>query len=169
MSSPIIYNVTLSYLNSYIDWSTSSGEMSNRITDDPLVSYNPFKSTRQFIKLEQSFLKQLNDNVELFKDQSRFSLQEKMKISAEAILDCMPDKISLQLTEERSIFYTIIKDDLKIYFQHFLFEEFDECDEAIISIFIGNDNVLNYAGEFSEVINEYSRFMMTSKILKSDS
>lgn len=145
-------------------FSNGTGELSKRITDDPLASYNSFKNIRQFIKLEKSFLKQLEESADIFEYQNIFSLHEKMKISAEALLDCMPDKISLRITDEGSTFYTIIKGNLKIYFQHFLIEEFDDSDEAIISIFQGNDNLLNYAGELSEVINQLGTFFSSKNI-----
>jgi len=164
MPNELLGNVTLSYLSSYIDWSQNSGELVNRATDDPLVSHNPFKSNRQFIKLEQSFNKQLVNSSEIFGDQKEFSLREKMKNSAEALLDCLPDKISLRLTDEGSIFYTVIKGDLKVYLQHFLIDEFDESDEAILSIFQGDDNLLNYAGELSEVIVQFSTFFSSKNI-----
>lgn len=144
--------------------SNGTGEMYNRTTSDSLASYNPFKNIRQFISLEKSFLKQLEEDDDIFQNQNTFLLQEKMKISAEALLDCMPDKVSLRLTDVGSIFYTIIKNDLKIYFQHFLIEEFDESDEAIISIFSGNENVLNYAGSLLEVISEFSKYMSSKNI-----
>ena len=64
---------------------------------------------RQFINLEKSFLKQLEEDNDVFQNQNSFLLQEKMKISAEALLDCKPHKISLRLTDEGSIFYTLIE------------------------------------------------------------
>jgi len=164
MAILIIDSVTSSYLKSFIDWSTSSGETANRITDDPLISHNPFKRTRQYIKLEQSFLKQLDENHEVFKNQNRYLFKEKMKLSAEVILDSIPDKISLQLIDEGSIFYIAIKDNLKIYLEHFLIDDYNENDEAIITIFMGDEKVFNYAGEFAEVINEFNKFMASKNI-----
>lgn len=164
MPIELIQSVTSSYLNSFIDWSTNSGETSNRITDDPLMFHNPFKSTRQYIKLEQSFLKQLDENSGVLNSQSQYSLKEKMKLSAEAILDCIPDKISLQLTDVGSIFYIAIKDNLKIYFEHFLVDDFNDNDEAIITIFMDDEKVFNHPGELAEVIDAFSKFMGSKNI-----
>jgi hypothetical protein len=143
---------------------TGTGELFSKTSKNPLELYKSFKGIRQFIKLEQAFIKQLKECSETFDGQNSYLLREKMKISSEALLDCQPDKISLRLTEEGSVFYSLIKDEIKIYFQHFLIDEFDENDEAIISIINGNDNVMNYAGELTEVINQLGNFLASKNI-----
>ncbi len=146
------------------DVNKGTGELFNGMTGDPLASYNSFRNLKQFIRLEKSFKSQLENDPGIFGNQNTYVLQENMKISAEALLDCMPEKISLRVTDEGSIFYTVIKGDLKIYLQHFLINEFDDTDEAIISIFQGNDNLLNYAGELAEVINQLGNFFSPKNI-----
>ena len=121
-------------------------------------------SNRRFIKLEQSFLKQLEELPELFGDQNKFLLQEKMKVSTDPLLSCSPDKMSLELTNEGSIFYTLIKNDITIYLQHYLIDRFDETDEAIVSVYKGDHNSLNYGGALVEVFNQLSKLLISESI-----
>jgi hypothetical protein len=114
----------------------------------------PLDTTKQFIKLEQSFKQQLENHPEFFEGQKHYLLIEKMKISADALLTCQPDKISLQVTDEGSIYYTILKNDITIYFQHYLIDEFDGNDEAIVTIYKGEKNLLNYGGSLPETIGQ---------------
>ena len=46
-----------------------------------------------------------------------------------------PSAISLELTHEQSVFYTIKKADYTLYFQHFLNDTEEDEDEAILTIF----------------------------------
>lgn len=151
-------SITTSYPN--IAWGANSGETGNRFVDDNLFAKNKFNSIRQFIQLEQSFLQQLEMLPDVFGGQSKYVLQEKMKLSADAILNYLPDKISLELTHDGSIFYTFFKDDVTIYFEHFLIDEFDDSDESIISVFKGEENILNFGGTLVDTLNELSNFLM---------
>src|SRR5579863_4432675 len=69
------------------------------------------ESNRQYISLEQSFLSQIDKHKMIFEGQNTYSLQEKMKISTEVLLSSKPDKMSLQITDEGSIFYSVFKND----------------------------------------------------------
>ena len=117
----------------------------------------PINDSKKFINLEQSFLSQLEQYQETFANQNKYILKEKMKLSADSLLSCNPNKISLELTNEGSIFYTLIKNDIKIYFQHFLIDEFDDSDEAIISVFKGDQNLLNYGGSLHNALSKLGK------------
>jgi hypothetical protein len=126
-----------------------------------ISNYSPVQinTNRQFIKLEQTFLEQLESNKELFENQNQYALKEKMKLSSDILLNCYPDKISLNITEEGALFYTIIKDTLKIYFTHYLIDEFDDTDEAIVSVFDCENNIFNYGGTLSQTFFELNKHL----------
>jgi len=88
-----------------------------------------------------------------------------MKLSAEVLLQCFPDRISLEITNEGSIFYTVRKNDITIYFQHFLVDEFDGADEAIVSVFKGENPLLNYGGSLSDTINQLNVVLLPQSIV----
>jgi hypothetical protein len=115
------------------------------------------ETNRQFISLEQSFLNQLKKHPEFFEGHAEYNLLEKMRLSTEILLSCVPDKISLQITDEASIFYTVFKNDLHIYFQHFLIDEFDQTDECMVSVYKGEKKILDYGGSLADTIEELSK------------
>ncbi len=148
---------TSSNFEGLIAWETNSGAY--RRVWNGSAEDNTFIGIRQFIKLEESFLSQLEENEhEIFVGKNRYSLREKMKISADAILKFSPEKISLELTSEGSIFYKMIKGEFKIFIEHYLIDEYDGKDEALMTIFHHDTNILSYAGELDEVINQLSLF-----------
>ena len=87
-----------------------------------------------------------------------------MKISSDAILKIFPDRVSLEITDEGSIFYKIIKGDTTVFFEHFLIDEDDDTDEAIITVYQNDENILNFGGSLTEVINEANKFFLPHNI-----
>ena len=79
-----------------------------------------------------------------------------MKLLSELLLHSNPDKISLQLTNEGSIFYTVYKNDIHLYFEHYLMEDFDGKDESIVSVYKGDEKILDYGGSVAETLEELS-------------
>lgn len=145
----------------HIQWQENTGESGSFITEGRYASPVFFNNNRQFIHLEESFEKQLHQFEYVFQDQNIYSLNEKMRLSTEAILNYFPDKVSLELTNEGSIFYTFLKNDFIVYFQHFLIDEFDGNDEVLISIFKGAKSIINFAGSFVEGINELNKSLFS--------
>jgi len=153
-------------VNPPIAWEQNTGESGNSYAEE--TPQNSFNTNRQFIKLQQSFDLQLEQFENLFQDQNKYALKEKMKYSAEAILNCSPDRISLQITDEGSIFYTFLKNGSTIYFQHYLIDEYDGSDEAIISIFRGEENTINFAGSLSETFTELNKVLFPESLSISE-
>lgn len=155
---------TISHLPSHIVWGGSSGEAIHMSNEAAMIAHNSFRSNKQFIKLEQSFLSQLDKHAATFEGQNRYALQEKMKQSAEALISCSPDKMSLETTWDGSIFYKAIKNDINVHFEHFLIDEFDGTDEAIMTIYKGNEQALNYGGTLTKAISELGKFFTSNKM-----
>jgi len=155
---PVSGSIAKVYPN--IAWESNSGETGSKPVDDNCIAKNEFNSIRQFILLEQSFLQQLEKFPEIFDGQNKYALQEKIKLSADAILNCLPDRVSLELTHDGSIFYTFFKDNSTIYFEHFLIDEFDDSDESIITIFQADESVLSYGGSLVDSLHELNNFLM---------
>lgn len=134
------------------------GQQIPDLRSDPAQDYN---NTRQFIKLDQAFRKLLKDYSEAFEGKTNYELTELMKLSADALLKILPDKVSLQLTEEGCIFYTVLKNNITIFFSHYLISDLNDLDESVITIYEGENNLLNYAGELWQTIN------VANKVLRS--
>ncbi len=155
---------TISHLASRINWGGNSGESAHMTNDSAMIAHNPFRSNKQFIKLEQSFRSQLEKHAATFEGQNKYALQEKMKLSADALLSCSPDKVSLEITWDGSIFYKVIKNDVSIHFEHFLINEFDSTDEAIMTIYKKTQQMLNYGGSLANAVAELAKFFVSNKI-----
>lgn len=135
-----------------IAWKQNTGEVAFAQKAANVAGQNSFNNNRQFIKLQQAFDQQIKLRKDLIGDCST-DIEANFKYSSESLLNFSPDKISLQLTDDMSIFYTILKEDLTIYFEHFLTDDFDS-DEAIVSIFKEDINIINFAGSFSDSLKE---------------
>jgi hypothetical protein len=88
---------------------------------------------REFISLETSFTEQCKRYPEVYPLEKLPYFKQKMAVSLSSLLSLHPDKISMQVTYESSIFYTLIKGRLTVYLQHYL-EVDDDTDEAIVTI-----------------------------------
>jgi hypothetical protein len=60
----------------------------------------------------------------------------------------------MELTHEQSAFFTIKKSDYTFFIQHFLNEIDEDDDEAILTVFKGNEKLPSYAGSLSKTISE---------------
>ncbi len=167
-STIAIHTATLSVFPFRIAWDHNTGMMQNAGAENFLIATNSFKNNKQFIKLYQSFSEQLEMNADVFFGENNYTLQEKMKISSDAILKIFPDKVSLEVTDGGSIFYKIIKGDTSIFFEHFLIAEDDGPDEAIITVYQNDENILNFGGSLTEVINETNKFFLPHNIRTAD-
>ena len=154
---------TSSYSPSKIPWSNNSGESYASLVS-PVLPRNPFRGQRQLVNLHKSFVSQLHGKRGVLAGQPDYLLEEKMKLSVEPILACSPDKISLEVTWDGSIFYKAIKNNLTIHFEHFLVDEFDGTDEAILIIYKGDAQVLAYGDTLTNTISELAKFLAAYKI-----
>jgi hypothetical protein len=152
MASLRMFYATATKTQTSIAWNPNTGDFKNNSMDDNSYLHTSFNNNRQFIHLQQSFTQCLDQNLSVFEGQNNYVLDEKMRLSADALLNYCPDKISLQVTDEGSIFYTLSKDELSIYFQHFLIDDQDGSDEAIITVYKGEENILNYGGSLVDTL-----------------
>ena len=60
----------------------------------------------------------------------------------------------MELTHEQSAFFTIKKNDYTFFIQHFLNEIDEDDDEAILTVFKGNEKLPSYAGSLLKTISE---------------
>lgn len=148
-----------------IVWKSNTGEIATSQKPNNVTVQYLFNNNRQFIKLQQSFDHQLKLKEELFRDYPIDILTEKFKYSAELILNFIPDKITLQLTDDLSIFYTIMKGDFTVYFEHYITEDYGSSDEVIVSIFQNDLNIINFAGSLSDSLEELNKAVLPNTLI----
>lgn len=148
-----------------IVWKSNTGELATSQKVNTISVQRLFNNNRQFIKLQQSFDQQLKLKEELFSDYPKYILKEKFKYSVEPILNFSPDKVTLQLTDDLSIFYTILKGDFTVYFEHFITEDYGSSDEVIVSIFKDDLNIINFAGTLSDSLKELNNAIVPNTLI----
>jgi len=139
-------------------WSANTGSTCPHPVGKTAGEQNDYDLNRQFIALEKSFQQQLDNDPDFFPGESHYVLKEKMKLSANAMLAYVPDKLSLQLTEQ-SVFYTLIKDVNTIYLEHCLADCLDGRDEALVSVHRNGVNEINFSGSLTEAIAQINEFL----------
>lgn len=119
--------------------------------NDILIS----NTDRKFINFKKSFKVQFDS---LFPQRSNLAFEEaneKLTSSLSSLLNINPDIISMELTREQSVFYTVKKNEYTLFFQHFLNDIEEDEDEAILTAFKKNDKLPSYAGSLSQTISEF--------------
>lgn len=120
---------------------------------------------KKFISLQQSFKTQFESLKNFYKEIDFEAANKKFSFSLSQLFEAHPDIIFMELTHEQSVFYTIKKDEYTFYIQHFLNEVDDDDDEAILTVFKGNDKLPSYAGGINKTIYELKCVLSPSKSL----
>ncbi|MBC7388709.1 MAG: hypothetical protein H7329_05835 [Opitutaceae bacterium] len=125
----------------------------NMITVKYYSASEMFENDKEFVRINREFKIQFSEKSELFPGLNFQDAHEKMKTSLSEVLNFSPEKISLQLTHEGSLFYTFLKDGAKFYIQHYLTTA-DNEDEAFLNIFYSDQKNENFAGELSNILKQ---------------
>ena len=111
-----------------------------------------------FVSLIESFQRQIREMGEYFVSVSAIEIEEKIAITSKLLLLCKPDKISLQLTNDGSVFYTIICGDLVIYFERYIVKKVimdepeEDSEECLVAVKKRGRSVIAYFGGFERAI-----------------
>jgi hypothetical protein len=114
------------------------------------------KTNKQYIKCTDQFRRQC---ASFFPNLNPEQLLEVLQLSLGPILKMKFDSITLEITSEQSVYYTLKKDEFTFFFQHFLLAESDE-DEAMLTYFKYNVNHDSYAGDLESTLRELYNLVM---------
>ena len=116
-------------------------------------------SDRKFIHFEKSFKNQFELLSAYFENLTFQEANEKLSSSLISLLNINPDAISMELTRDKSIFYTLKKKDYTFFIQHFLNEIEEDEDEAILTVFKDDNKLPSYAGSLLQTISELNTLL----------
>lgn len=119
-------------------------------------------SNKKFINYQLKFQEQFNRLKQYFDGMGIVEAKLKFSSSLSPILYLNPDSLSMELTYEKSIFYTIKKGIYTIFIQHNLDIENEEDDEAILSIFKNDEKLPSCAGGLATIMQEASSVIRDS-------
>lgn len=126
-----------------------------------------FDIDKKFINLENSFKKQFNTLSEYYHDIDYESAKKTFAQSCSVLLELRPEVFSLELTSEKSIFYTIKKDSYTFFIQHFLNVIDEDEDEMIMSAFNGAEKLPSFAGTLKNVFIELNNIGFKNEIINA--
>lgn len=122
---------------------------------------------KDYIKFETLFIKQFEKLSEYYKDVDFEDIMVEFSLSLSEILKLNPDVITMELTAEKSVYYTFLKDDYSIFIQHYLNISDTEDDEAILTAFKGDLKLPSFAGNLDETLIELKEIIYPSNQTKS--
>ena len=138
-----------------------------------LLADNPFSGTtinlkfsetnKKYISISKSFKKQFESLQAYYKDINYAEASNKLSQSLNALLFFQPSSLTMELSIEKSIIYTMKKNGYT-FFMHYFFYDIDvDDDEIILSAFKGSQKLPSYAGTFIEAMNEINAILNLSE------
>jgi len=70
----------------------------------------------------------------------------------------------MEVTYDQSIFYTVKKGEYIFFIEHFLDTINDDEDEAILTVFKGDDKLPSYAGNLYETLREINVVLINNTL-----
>ncbi len=121
------------------------------------------------INIIQKFIRDYNSKIEFFND-------IKSKLVNSAFVKCSvkfaqlnPDKIGVEVTNSKTIYFFIRKDQYKIHFEVFFNHQLEtEPFECVLNVFDCNNPILNASGSFDYVFESLSQLIPNDKEIYLD-
>lgn len=119
-----------------------------------VFNYEQFNDNKKFLKLQSKLKKQIQAKKEFYKNISSNSIESEFALCTNDLLEIKPDLISVELTTEHSLFYTIKKNSYTLFFQYFLSENnLNDLEEALLSVFKYDSKLPSIEGDRMSVIS----------------
>ncbi len=126
-----------------------------------VFNYEQFNNNKKFLKLQSNLKKQIEAKKEFYRNISSNSIESEFALCTNDLFEIKPDLISVELTTEQSLFYTIKKNSFTLFFQHFLFENnFNDVEESLLSVFNNDSKLPSIEGDRSTVISHAKRLVL---------
>ena len=127
-----------------------------------VLNYDQFNNNKTYLKLVSKIKNQLKVKSKLYIDLPSSFVEQEFAVCTNDLLELQPDLISVELTSESSLFYTVRKNSFTLFFQYFLSEnKFDKSEEALLSMFYNDDKLTSKEGDRLSVI-AYAKDLVSS-------
>jgi hypothetical protein len=124
-------------------------------------------SDKDFIKFESLLINQYKNLSEYYKGTSLEEIKKEFSVSLSELLKFKPDVLTMELTSEKSVYYTFIKKDYSIFIQHYLDIKDPDDDVAILTAFKANTKLPSFAGNLDETLSELKDIIYPANEVKS--
>jgi hypothetical protein len=108
------------------------------------------RSNKSYIKYTNLITRQFNDLSDYYDGISLDLIKSETRGVISNLISLDPDAFSLELTGDRSIFYTFKKNDFSFYIQQF-FETEEDGFNATLVLFKGDEKIDNITGNIEEI------------------
>lgn len=112
---------------------------------------NNWQNSCQFLQMMESFSIQLKANQSAYSCLEYDQYQDKVKHIVAILVLLFPDQISIQITNDISIFFILKFKDISVFVEHFLLVEApDDEDEVFVTIRKNGGHIFGYIGSFHD-------------------
>jgi len=122
-------------------------------------TYELTEVDKKYIHIEKSLKKQWQELRSFYESDVYDLLKNGMKQSLPLLLDLNPNKISLQISYDKSIFYTIIKNGITIYFDHFIQIE-EDMDEVVVNVYKNKQKIFSGSSSLENSYQKVQEFYL---------
>ena len=122
-------------------------------------------SNIEFVHFEIDFKNQFKKLSEFYNGINGAYALDKMRTSLSELLYFQPDVLSMELSYERNIFYTLKKARHTAFFSVSLESDGDKEDEAFVSIFEDKVSLPNFSGSIEETINHMANSISRQRVI----
>ncbi len=143
------------YLSNLLELSTVKNELDETKIQLP--------NSKKFVRYVQKFIKEFSEAKDNLQNITLEDAKQKLEESLSELIVFNFDAFSLEVTSDATIFYSLKKDNLSFYIDHYL-DLNEESEEMILTIFEGDEVVTNIAGSIPEIIHSLDNNFKVDKI-----
>jgi len=143
---------SINYLNEQFFNSNLSEGFYRKPFDAAFTHHN--LSNKKFLKYDNILSEQFSDLSAYFEDIPLSEVKSLTSSVVSFLLNLLPDAFTLELTGEKSIFYTIKKDNMSFYIQQYFEIDEDDGFNATFVKFQDDKKLSSLNGEISHILSE---------------
>jgi len=132
------------------------GTQSLANSEDAFISENDQTirpHTKLFVKYFQKFDKEYNQNVDSLKKYSAEWVRKKFVSSLSYFLTLNPDALSIEISEDATLFYTIKKNNFTFYIDQYIDSEDNVDEEFVLTTFNKNEMGITKSGNILSILH----------------
>ncbi len=119
------------------------------------------KHDNKFIELHSSFSKQMKELHNYYTEIDDEKIQTSLATISTNLLSLDPRVISIQLTYDKSLLYTLFKDGNSVSYELFFGLDEETENEAVITFFDKNDNISSYTDSEEETLSYLNSILLS--------
>ena len=152
-----------SFLNKKAESYNRKKFLVSKFTNSSNSFFRKSHNDKLLINSKNSFDIQMNSSFKYFDTENitKRYLEYFFNTTTNELLSMNPEELSVELTHDASVFYTIIKSGIKIYVEFYLEQEEDE-QQAMITFFQNNNEITSFSGDVNNILAKYFQRLDTA-------